>query len=217
MRVQKQVRPEVSAAPSISTPFLPPSLNALATTFSERPAASAASRLGNSCDVKRGGRERRSGAKTGERWIGRGQRLFFLRGRRVVPRASANARTSDDRRKRHERVLFRIIRRTRAPLGRGVNTGRDAPWWAGGRRGRRSWSRLRRTSWRRCVGVAALRVTSCERDRERRSGNQAAAKRRCASRHHLQVMAKLAKKRTPFQTCASLPSPHFLSPSPTPR
>jgi hypothetical protein len=55
MRVQKQVRPEVSAAPSISTPFFPPSLKALATTFSERPAASAASFLGNSCDDESGG------------------------------------------------------------------------------------------------------------------------------------------------------------------
>ena len=56
--VQKQVRPEVSAAPSISTPFLPPSLKALATTFSERPAASAASFLGNVCEF---GIKRRDG------------------------------------------------------------------------------------------------------------------------------------------------------------
>jgi hypothetical protein len=62
MRVQKQVRPEVSAAPSISTPFFPPSLKALATTFSERPAASAASFLGNSCDD-----ESRGGAPRGRR------------------------------------------------------------------------------------------------------------------------------------------------------
>ena len=37
---------------SISTPFLPPSLKALATTFSERPAASAASFLGNVCGLE---------------------------------------------------------------------------------------------------------------------------------------------------------------------
>ena len=65
MRVQKQVRPEVSAAPSISTPFLPPSLKALATTFSARPEARAASFLGNSCAstkelVRRGQIERRA-------------------------------------------------------------------------------------------------------------------------------------------------------------
>ena len=207
MRVQKQVRPEVSAAPSISTPFLPPSLNALATTFSERPAASAASRRGNSCDVERDERERRSGADVRERWTRRGQRAFSLDGRRGRP---ARARTHDESPTIEETsraVLFRIIRRTRAPLGRGVNTGRDAPWWAWGRRDRRSWSRLRRTSWRRWVGVAALRVTSCERDRSA-DLNQAAAEAPVASQRHGRLWVKVCEVSL-IQTCFASP-PHFL-------
>ena len=46
---QKHVKPDMSAAPSISTPFLPPSLNTLATSFSLNPAAIAASFFGKSC------------------------------------------------------------------------------------------------------------------------------------------------------------------------
>tara|TARA_B100001540_G_scaffold310558_1_gene328519 strand:+ start:2590 stop:3114 length:525 start_codon:yes stop_codon:yes gene_type:complete len=48
MRVQKHVSPDISAAPSISTPFFPPSLRALATFFSATPAALAASHFGHS-------------------------------------------------------------------------------------------------------------------------------------------------------------------------
>ena len=47
----------MSAAPSISTPFLPPSLKDLATTLSDSPEASAKSFFGKSCGEWRQGGE----------------------------------------------------------------------------------------------------------------------------------------------------------------